>query len=97
MSIGEIILSAFMIIVVMWIQLVNKKINRIHNWIVDGKYVRNKELKKFTQTERTDILKEMSKQFDHLALKRGIKDQPRLTEEILVYIDTTILRPYTEE
>lgn len=50
-----------------------------------------------TQEQRVDLLNEMSKLIDHLILKRQIKDQPRLTEEILVYIDTTILRPLIEE
>lgn len=46
--------------------------------------------------ERSGFLEEMDRLIEHLILKRGIQEQPRLKEEILVYIDTTILRPLLE-
>lgn len=38
MTIGEFIIVSFLIIVVMWLQLINTKINRFHNWMADIKY-----------------------------------------------------------
>lgn len=52
---------------------------------------------KVSEELRVKLLEEMDKLIEHLILKREIKDQPRLKEEILTYIDNTILLPYLKK
>lgn len=50
-----------------------------------------------SKEQRLSFLETLDKELDHLILKREIKDQPRLKEEILVYVDMGILRPLLED
>jgi len=42
LTIGEFIIVLFLIITILWCQMINRKINRLHNWIAQIKY-RDKE------------------------------------------------------
>lgn len=40
MTIAEVVIVLLLILNILWFQLINRKINRIHNWIVEGKYIK---------------------------------------------------------